>query len=68
MRLRFPTGVLRVAILPLRKDASIYLPEEAHPDVGEGESVAKLQSAELTPCYASELKPPAAVLPRRIRN
>ena len=49
------TGDLRVAILPLRKDAPIYLAEEAKPRFGESSSVAELRGIELVPRYQVEL-------------
>ena len=42
-------GDLRVAILPLRKDAPIYMAERARPKFGNEGSVATLQSIELIP-------------------
>lgn len=41
------TGELLLKILPLRRDAPIYLPKDAWPDFGESESVAKLFDVEL---------------------
>jgi len=41
------TGDLRLEILPLRKDAPIYLPDKAKPDFGAGESLVQLQSVEI---------------------
>ena len=61
-------GDLRVAILPLRQNTPIYLAREAQPDFGDGGSVAKLQRAELIPCYRAELKVPAAVPTLQIRR
>jgi hypothetical protein len=49
-------GELRVAILPLRKDAPIYMAKEARPDFGNGESVVALRSVEIVPRYQTELK------------
>jgi beta-galactosidase len=48
-------GDLRVAILPLRKDAPIYMAKEARPDFGEAGSIAALQSAEIIQHYHAEL-------------
>jgi hypothetical protein len=41
------TGDLRLEILPLRKDAPIYLEPNARPDFGGQDSLVKLQSAEI---------------------
>jgi beta-galactosidase len=48
-------GDLRVAILPLRKDAPIYLAKEAQPDFGGAGSVAALNNVEIVPRYQVEL-------------
>ena len=37
------SGDLRVAILPLREDAPIYLAKEARPDFGKARSIAALK-------------------------
>jgi beta-galactosidase len=50
------TGDLRIAILPLRKDAPIYMSETARPDFSTGGSVAELQSVEIIPRYQLQLK------------
>jgi hypothetical protein len=42
-------GDLRIAILPLRKDAPIYMAESARPDFGAAASVAALQRIEIIP-------------------
>jgi hypothetical protein len=42
-------GELRLEILPLRKDAPIYLEPKDRPDFGANETVVKLQSAEIVP-------------------
>jgi hypothetical protein len=44
-----PTGELLLQVLPLRKDAPIYLSPEAQPNYGTRESVAELQGVELIP-------------------
>jgi beta-galactosidase len=49
------TGDLRVAILPLRKDAPIYMAKEARPDFGNASSVAELKSVEIVPRYHIDL-------------
>jgi hypothetical protein len=41
------TGDLRLEILPLRKDAPIYLEPKARPDFGTNETLLKLQSVEI---------------------
>jgi hypothetical protein len=48
-------GDLRVAILPLRKDAPIYMAEEARPHFRSADSVAALQSIEIIPRYQLQL-------------
>jgi hypothetical protein len=48
-------GDLRIAILPLRKDAPIYVAERARPDFGTVGSVATLQSIEIIPRYKLQL-------------
>jgi hypothetical protein len=41
------TGDLRLEILPLRKDAPVYLEPNAKPDFGAGDNVVKVQSVEI---------------------
>jgi hypothetical protein len=48
-------GDLRIAILPLRKDAPIYMADSARPDFGSATSVATLQSVEIVPRFQSQL-------------
>jgi hypothetical protein len=48
-------GDLRVAILPLRKDAPIYMAEGARPDFGAAASVVALQRVEIISHYQSQL-------------
>ncbi len=48
-------GELRIAILPLRQDAPIYMSEKARPDFGHAGSIATLQSVEIIPRYHWEL-------------
>ena len=48
-------GDLRIAILPLRKDAPIYMAREARPDFGQAASVAGLQRVEIIPRYQVQL-------------
>ena len=48
-------GDLQLAILPLKKDAPIYLAEKARPQFGNASSVAKLQSVEIVPRYQLQL-------------
>lgn len=51
-------GELTIAILPLQKNAPIFLPESAKPDFGPADSVAVLRSAELVPNLTVELAGP----------
>jgi len=53
-------GDLRLAILPLRKDAPIYLTEQAKPDFGKSNSVATLGKVEIFNRQCAEL---TAVIP-----
>jgi hypothetical protein len=48
-------GDLRIAILPLRKGAPIYMAEKARPDFGKAASVANLQRIEIIPRYQLQL-------------
>jgi hypothetical protein len=48
-------GDLRIAILPLRKDAPIYMAEQARPDFSNAGSVANLESVEMIPRYQLQL-------------
>jgi beta-galactosidase len=48
-------GDLRVAILPLRKDAPIYLASQARPDFGKADSVVALRGLEIVPRYTVQL-------------
>ncbi len=50
------TGDLRVEILPLRKDAPIYLAKEARPDFGGKSSVVSLNRVEIVPRYQITLQ------------
>ena len=49
-------GDLRIAILPLRKDAPIYMAGKARPDFGAAASVANLQRIEIIPRYQLQLR------------
>jgi hypothetical protein len=49
------SGQLHVAILPLRKDAQIYIAKEARPDFSEAESVVALKRVEIIPRYYVQL-------------
>ncbi len=51
-------GDLRVAILPLRKDAPIYMAKEARPEFGGAESMVALKRVEIVPRRQAELTPP----------
>jgi beta-galactosidase len=48
-------GDLRIAILPLRKDAPIYMAATARPDFGHAASAAALQSVEIISRYQIQL-------------
>jgi len=48
-------GDLRIGILPLRKDAPIYMAEKARPDFGGSASIATLQRIEIIPRYQLQL-------------
>ncbi len=50
-------GDLCVAILPLRKEAPIYMAPQARPDFGGADSVAALKTVEIVPCYEVTLNP-----------
>jgi hypothetical protein len=50
------TGDLCVEILPLRKDAPIYLATEARPDFGSQRSVVSLNRIEIIPRYPIQLE------------
>ncbi len=50
------TGDLRVEILPLRKDAPIYLAREARPDFGCQQSVISLNGIEIIPRYQIQIE------------
>jgi beta-galactosidase len=47
------TGKLEVAILPLQKDAPIYMADKARPEFGAANGIAKIQSVEIIPRYQS---------------
>ena len=51
----FLSGHLCVAVLPLRKDAPVYLAKQAVPDFGSAGSVAALRAVEIIPCYTLQL-------------
>ena len=53
------TGDLRLEILPLRKDAPIFLEPKARPDFGGAESIAKLVSVEIIQPHEVEFIPAA---------
>ena len=46
---------LRIAILPLRRNAPIYIAESARPDFGQAADIATLQSIEIIPRYQLRL-------------
>ncbi len=49
------TGDLRIAILPLQKDAPIYLAAEAKPNFGQRAAIAELSRIEIVPRYTVTL-------------
>jgi beta-galactosidase len=49
------TGELRIAILPIRKDAPIYMAQEARPDFGPAASLVALHGVEIIPHYQANL-------------
>jgi hypothetical protein len=51
------TGDLRLEILPLPKDAPIYLPDEAKPKIWPAIGVATLQSLEIVRQYEADFRP-----------
>jgi hypothetical protein len=51
------TGDLRLEVLPLRKDAPIFLEPQATPDFGSAESLVKLVSVEIVNRYEAEFTP-----------
>ena len=53
------TGDLRLEILPLRKDAPIFLEPKAKPDFGSHESIATLQNVEIINSHEVEFTPAA---------
>ena len=52
------TGDLRIEILPLRKDAPIYMADKARPDFGTNQSVVSLSAVEVIPRYQVQLMAP----------
>ena len=48
-------GDLRIAILPLRKDAPIYMADKARPDFGKSGSIVNLKSVEIVPRYQAQI-------------
>ena len=48
-------GDLRIAILPLRKDAPIYMADKVRPHFGKADCVAALQRIEVIPRYQLQL-------------
>jgi hypothetical protein len=53
------TGDLRLEILPLRKDAPIFLEPKAKPDFGSHESIATVQNVEIINSHEVEFTPAA---------
>jgi beta-galactosidase len=56
-RYRILDGDLRLEILPLRKDAPIYLADEAKPDFGKAASIATVNKLEIISRFPAEFKP-----------
>jgi beta-galactosidase len=52
------TGELRLAILPLRKDAPVLLAKEARPEFGDRQSVVSVDDARIDPRCQVYLKAP----------
>ena len=50
------TGDLRVSILPLRKDAPIYLADEARPRYDQNGEALMLKSVEIVPSYQVQIR------------
>jgi beta-galactosidase len=48
-------GDLRIAILPLRKDAPVFMADQARPDFGKSGSVATLRDIEIIPRYQVQI-------------
>jgi beta-galactosidase len=66
MRKRRPTPTRRryaldrpltVAVMPLRADTPIYIPQEGRPDFGGKPQVAALRGVTVTPVYLLTLQP-----------
>ena len=53
------TGDLRLEILPLRKDAPIFLEPKAQPDFGKADSLAKVQGVEIINRHPVDFLAPA---------
>jgi hypothetical protein len=51
-------GPLTVAVLPLRADAPVYIPQAARPDFGEAKQIAQLRGVSVTPVYVLKLTIP----------
>ncbi len=52
------SGDLRVEILPLQKNAPIYLAQQSWPDFGKTKSSVSLKSIEIIPLYQTQLASP----------
>jgi hypothetical protein len=50
---------LTPAILPLRKNAPIYMARQARPDFGGADNVVALKAVEIIPCYRTAYTPAA---------
>jgi beta-galactosidase len=50
-------GDLQIAVLPLRKDAPIYMEGKARPDFKGADGTVALKAVEIVPCYRAEVIP-----------
>jgi hypothetical protein len=57
-------GEITIAILPLQKNAPIFLPDSAKPDFGSADSVVSLNRVDVAPLLHPEAEDPAAFLTR----
>lgn len=49
---------LTVAVLPLRADAPVYIPQAARPDFGDAKQIAQLRGVSVTPVYVLKVTTP----------
>lgn len=52
-----PEGPLTLSVLPLRADAPIYIPQDARPDFGGAQQIARLRGVRVTPVYRLRVSP-----------